>query len=83
MRPSSSTNTRHPPFRLNSAVEGTAADEELIRRLVDQVERTYEVEGRAGAMASVTDMLRRLDPATLQALAVEREVDAEEPELEK
>jgi len=31
----------------------------------------------------VTDMLRRLDPATLAALALEREVDAEELEPEK
>jgi len=66
-----------------AAAEGTAADEELIRRLVEQVERTYETEGRAGALASVTDMLRRLDPATLAALALEREVDAEELEPEK
>jgi len=66
-----------------AAAEGTAADEELIRRLVEQVQRTYETDGRAGALASVTDMLRRLDPATLAALALEREVDAEEPEPEK
>lgn len=71
---------RHRP---KAALEGTAADEELIRLLVEQVERTYETDGRAGAMASVTDMLRRLDPATLQALAVSREVDAEELEPEK
>jgi hypothetical protein len=71
---------RHMP---RAALEGTAADEELIRQLVEQVERTFDDEGRAKAMASVIDMLRRLDPATLQALAIEREVDAEEPELEK
>jgi hypothetical protein len=71
---------RHMP---RAAVEGSAADEEVIRQLVEQVERTFDTEGRAMAMASVTDMLRRLDPATLQALAIEREVDAEEPELEK
>jgi hypothetical protein len=70
---------RHLP---RAALEGTAEDEELIRRLVDQVERTYEADGRAGALASVTDMLRRLDPATLQALAISREVDAEELEPE-
>lgn len=66
-----------------AALEGTAADEELIRQLVQQVERTFDIEGRASAMASVTDMLRRLDPATLKALSVEREVDAEELEPEK
>ena len=66
-----------------AALEGTAADEELIRQLVEQVERTFDIEGRASAMASVTDMLRRLDPATLKALALEREVDAEELEPEK
>mgnify|MGYP006359174815 CR=1 FL=1 len=71
---------RHMP---RAAVEGSAADEEVIRQLVEQVERTFDTEGRAMAMASVTDMLRRLDPATLKALAIEREVDAEEPELEK
>jgi hypothetical protein len=71
---------RHMP---KDALEGTAADENLIRQLVEQVDRTFDTEGRAKAMASVTDMLRRLDPATLQALAIEREVDAEEPELEK
>jgi hypothetical protein len=65
-----------------AAVEGTAADEDLIRQLVDQVERTFDSGGRAGALASVTDMLRRLDPATLKALAVEREVDAQELEPE-
>ena len=70
---------RHRP---RAALEGTAVDEELIRRLVEQVARTYETDGRAGALASVTDMLRRLDPATLQALALSREVDAEEPEPE-
>ena len=62
---------------------GTAANEDLIRRLVEQVERTYETDGRAGAVAWVTDRLRRLDTATLQALAIEREVDADEPEREK
>lgn len=71
---------RHMP---KAALAGTAADEELIRQLVEQVERTFDAEGRAMAMASVTDMLRRLDPATLQALAIEREVDAEEVEREK
>jgi ribosomal 50S subunit-associated protein YjgA (DUF615 family) len=64
---------RHIP---TAALEGTAADEELIRQLVEQVERTFDTEGRARAMASVTDMLRRLDPATLQALAIQREMDA-------
>lgn len=71
---------RHMP---KAALEGTAADEELIRQLVEQVERTFDSEGRAKAMASVTDMLRRLDPATLKALAIERELDAEEVEREK
>ena len=71
---------RHMP---RAALEGTAADEELIRQLVEQVERTFDNEGRAKAMASVIDMLRRLDPATLKALAIEREVDAEEVEREK
>jgi hypothetical protein len=71
---------RHQP---RAALEGTVADEELIRQLVEQVERTFDIEGRASAMASVTDMLRRLDPATLKALAIEREVDAEEVEPEK
>jgi hypothetical protein len=71
---------RHMP---RAALEGTAADEELIRQLVEQVERTFDDEGRAKAMASVIDMLRRLDPATLKALAIEREVDAEEVEREK
>jgi hypothetical protein len=71
---------RHQP---RAALEGTAGDEELIRQLVEQVERTFDIEGRASAMASVTDMLRRLDPATLKALAIEREVDAEEAEPEK
>ena len=71
---------RHMP---RAALEGTAADEELIRPLVEQVERTFDDEGRAKAMASVIDMLRRLDPATLKALAIEREVDAEEVEREK
>jgi hypothetical protein len=66
-----------------AALEGTAADEELIRQLVEQVERTFDIQGRASAMASVTDMLRRLDPATLKALAIEREVDAEEAGPEK
>jgi len=70
---------RHHP---RAALEGTAADEELIRQLVQQVERTFDIEGRASALASVTDMLRRLDPATLKTLAVEREVDAEELEPE-
>jgi hypothetical protein len=71
---------RHTP---RAALEGTAADEETIRQLVEQVERTFDTEGRAKAMASVTDMLRRLDPATLKALAIEREVDAVEEEREK
>jgi hypothetical protein len=70
---------RHMP---KAAREGTGADEALIRQLVEQVERTFDIEGRAKAMASVTDMLRRLDPATLKALAIEREVDAEEVERE-
>jgi hypothetical protein len=70
---------RHMP---KAALEGTAADEETIRQLVEQVERTFDTEGRAKAMASVTDMLRRLDPATLKALAIEREVDAVEEERE-
>jgi hypothetical protein len=66
-----------------AALESTAGDEGIIRQLVEQVERTFDTEGRAKAMAAVTDMLRRLDPATLKALAIEREVDAEEVERDK
>lgn len=60
----------------------TDASEALVAALVEQMERTFETDGRAGALAAMADLLRRLDPATLEALAVQREVDAEEPDRE-
>jgi hypothetical protein len=71
---------RHLP---KGALERTETDEQVIRRLVEQIDRTYETDGRASALQAVTDMLRRLDSATIQALGVEREVDAEELERER
>ncbi|MCU0621976.1 MAG: hypothetical protein MUC69_10790 [Gemmatimonadales bacterium] len=71
------------PHRGTARDAGVDANEALIRRVVEQVERTFETEGRAAALAAVTDLLRRLEPATLHVLAQQRETEAEELERER
>ena len=71
---------RHLP---KGQLERTEADEEVIRRLVEQIDRTFETDGRTSALDSLTRMLRHLDSETLQALGLQREVDMEEIDRER
>jgi DNA-binding transcriptional MocR family regulator len=59
----------------------TASRQHLVRRLLEQLERTFTTEGHASAMHVVTDLLERLDDAALRAYAYQHGIRAED-ELE-
>jgi len=60
---------------------GAAARQHLLRRLLEQVERTFTMEGCPAALRMVTDLLERLDDDALRGYAYEHGIRTED-ELE-
>lgn len=50
----------------------------LLRRLLEQLERTFTTEGQETALRVVTDLLERLDDEALRAYAYEHGVRSED-----
>ena len=50
----------------------------LLRRLLEQLERTFTMEGHASALQVVTDLLERLDDDALRAYAYRHGVRSED-----
>jgi hypothetical protein len=64
------------------APEGRAAPRQhLLRRLLEQFERTFTTEGHPAALRAVADLLERLDDDALRAYAYAHGIRSEE-ELE-
>lgn len=59
--------------------EGTAASRQhLVRRLLEQLERTFTTEGHEAALSVVTDLLGRLDDDGLRAYAYQQGIRSED-----
>ncbi len=69
--------------RSHAGEDRAATQEDLVQRLVRQLDRTFIAEGRGRGLEAVAALLRQVDRATLEAMAVDRELDAEEPEREE
>lgn len=50
----------------------------LLRRLVEQLDRTFTTEGQASALQVVTDLLERLDDDELRAYAYQHGIRSED-----
>jgi hypothetical protein len=55
-----------------------AARQHLLRRLLEQLERTFSTEGHEGALRVVTDLLERLDDEALRDYAYSHGVRSED-----
>jgi hypothetical protein len=69
-------------MRPTKAAEGSAIDREhLTRLLLEQMERTYDTEGRAGVTRAVAELLTRLGDSALRdhayALGLTSELELE------
>jgi hypothetical protein len=59
-----------------------ASRQHLLRRLLEQLERTFTTEGHEAALRVVTDLLERLDDDALRAYAYQHGIRSED-ELEE
>jgi hypothetical protein len=55
-----------------------ASRQHLLRRLLEQVERTFTTEGHEAALGVVTELLERLDDDALRAYAYQHGVRSED-----
>jgi hypothetical protein len=55
-----------------------ASRQHLLRRLLEQLERTFTTEGQESALAVVTDLLERLDDDALRAYAYQHGIRSED-----
>lgn len=52
--------------------------EHLVRRLLEQIGRTFDVDGKDQALQEIAAMLRRLDQGALRALVFEQGLQGED-----
>lgn len=70
-------------MRPTSTTEGLAISRQhLLRRLLEQLDRTFTTEGHASALRVVTDLLEGLDDEALRAYAYQHGIRSED-ELEQ
>jgi len=55
-----------------------ASRQHLLRRLLEQLERTFTTEGQETALGVVTDLLERLDDDALRAYAYQHGIRSED-----
>jgi hypothetical protein len=67
------------PMKPTPSIRAEAVSRQhLLRRLLEQLERTFTMEGHASALQVVTDLLERLDDDALRAYAYQHGVRSED-----